>query len=187
MYLPTFMVSSLSVALTWLCTLNPVWRQRRIFLTRGRPISFSRSSREKTSWVKISWITSSWKRQTRWKAPSGVVPPSVINTWIWGWKLMRSPKVWITVTTPGMSSRPVAVCKDFTSIRSAQKQRSLRSFRLKRKKDAGKLHVRFERRTEVSPAGRLLRPDRGVNGVMPIESQEFGTLEGVSSKAQRDE
>ncbi len=28
---------------------------------------------------------------------------------------------------------------------------------------------------------------RGVNGVMPIESQEFGTLEGISSKAQRDE
>ena len=28
---------------------------------------------------------------------------------------------------------------------------------------------------------------RGVNGVMPIESQEPGTLEGVSSKAQRDE
>ena len=28
---------------------------------------------------------------------------------------------------------------------------------------------------------------RGVNGVMLIESQELGTLEGVSSKAQRDE
>jgi len=28
---------------------------------------------------------------------------------------------------------------------------------------------------------------RGVNGVMAIESQEPGTLEGVSSKAQRDE
>ncbi len=32
-----------------------------------------------------------------------------------------------------------------------------------------------------------LTHSRGVNGVMPIESQEFGTLEGVSSKAQRDE
>jgi hypothetical protein len=28
---------------------------------------------------------------------------------------------------------------------------------------------------------------RGVNGVMPIESREPGTLEGVSSKMQRDE
>jgi hypothetical protein len=28
---------------------------------------------------------------------------------------------------------------------------------------------------------------RGVNGVMLIESKEFGTLEGVSSKTQRDE
>ncbi len=32
-----------------------------------------------------------------------------------------------------------------------------------------------------------LTHSRGVNGVMPIESQEFGTLEGVSSNAQRDE
>jgi hypothetical protein len=32
-----------------------------------------------------------------------------------------------------------------------------------------------------------LTHSRGVNGVMPIESQELGTLEGVSSKAQRDE
>jgi len=32
-----------------------------------------------------------------------------------------------------------------------------------------------------------LTHSRGVNGVMPIESQEFGALEGVSSKAQRDE
>ncbi len=32
-----------------------------------------------------------------------------------------------------------------------------------------------------------LTHSRGVNGVMPIESQEFETLEGVSSKAQRDE
>ncbi len=32
-----------------------------------------------------------------------------------------------------------------------------------------------------------LTHSRGVNGVMPIESQEFGTLEGVSSKTQRDE
>ena len=32
-----------------------------------------------------------------------------------------------------------------------------------------------------------LTHSRGVNGVMPIESQEPGTLEGVSSKAQRDE
>jgi hypothetical protein len=32
-----------------------------------------------------------------------------------------------------------------------------------------------------------LTHSRGVNGVMPIESQESGTLEGVSSKAQRDE
>ncbi len=32
-----------------------------------------------------------------------------------------------------------------------------------------------------------LTHSRGVNGVMLIESQEFGTLEGVSSKAQRDE
>ena len=28
---------------------------------------------------------------------------------------------------------------------------------------------------------------RGVNGVMPIESREPGTLEGISSKTQRDE
>ena len=28
---------------------------------------------------------------------------------------------------------------------------------------------------------------RGVNGVMPIESREPGTLEGISSKMQRDE
>jgi hypothetical protein len=28
---------------------------------------------------------------------------------------------------------------------------------------------------------------RGVNGVMPIESQEPGTLEGISSEMQRDE
>ena len=28
---------------------------------------------------------------------------------------------------------------------------------------------------------------RGVNGVMPIESRRYGTLEGVSSKMQRDE
>jgi hypothetical protein len=32
-----------------------------------------------------------------------------------------------------------------------------------------------------------LTRSRGVNEVMLIESQEFGTLEGVSSKAQRDE
>ena len=32
-----------------------------------------------------------------------------------------------------------------------------------------------------------LTHSRGVNVVMPIESQEPGTLEGVSSKAQRDE
>ncbi len=32
-----------------------------------------------------------------------------------------------------------------------------------------------------------LTHSRGVNGVILIESQEFGTLEGVSSKAQRDE
>jgi hypothetical protein len=32
-----------------------------------------------------------------------------------------------------------------------------------------------------------LTHSRGVNGVMPIESQEPETLEGVSSKAQRDE
>ena len=28
---------------------------------------------------------------------------------------------------------------------------------------------------------------RGVNGVMPIESREPGTLEGISSRMQRDE
>jgi len=28
---------------------------------------------------------------------------------------------------------------------------------------------------------------RGVNGVMPIESRRYGTLEGVSSRTQRDE
>ncbi len=32
-----------------------------------------------------------------------------------------------------------------------------------------------------------LTHSRGVNGVMPIESQEPGTLEGVSSRTQRDE
>ena len=32
-----------------------------------------------------------------------------------------------------------------------------------------------------------LTRSRGVNGVMLIESKEFGTLEGVSSKTQRDE
>jgi len=32
-----------------------------------------------------------------------------------------------------------------------------------------------------------LTHSRSVNGVMLIESQELGTLEGVSSKAQRDE
>ncbi len=32
-----------------------------------------------------------------------------------------------------------------------------------------------------------LTHSRGVNGVMPIESQKPGALEGVSSKAQRDE
>jgi hypothetical protein len=32
-----------------------------------------------------------------------------------------------------------------------------------------------------------LTHSRGVNGVMLIESKEFGTLEGFSSKAQRDE
>jgi hypothetical protein len=32
-----------------------------------------------------------------------------------------------------------------------------------------------------------LTHSRGVNEVMLIESQELGTLEGVSSKAQRDE
>jgi hypothetical protein len=32
-----------------------------------------------------------------------------------------------------------------------------------------------------------LTRSRGVNGVMLIESQEYGTLEGVSSKTQRDE
>jgi hypothetical protein len=32
-----------------------------------------------------------------------------------------------------------------------------------------------------------LTHSRGVDGVMPIESREPGTLEGVSSKAQRDE
>jgi len=35
---------------------------------------------------------------------------------IWGcagWKLMRSPKVWITATTPGMSSWPVTARKYF--------------------------------------------------------------------------
>jgi len=30
------------------------------------------------------------------------------------WKLMRSPKVWITATTPGISSKPAAVFRDFT-------------------------------------------------------------------------
>jgi hypothetical protein len=32
-----------------------------------------------------------------------------------------------------------------------------------------------------------LTRSRGVDGVMPIESREPGTLEGVSSKMQRDE
>jgi hypothetical protein len=32
-----------------------------------------------------------------------------------------------------------------------------------------------------------LTRSRGVNGVMLIESKEFGILEGISSKAQRDE
>jgi hypothetical protein len=32
-----------------------------------------------------------------------------------------------------------------------------------------------------------LTHSRGVDGVMPGESREFGTLEGVSSKTQRDE
>ncbi len=32
-----------------------------------------------------------------------------------------------------------------------------------------------------------LTHSRGVNGVMPIESQELGTPQGVSSKAQSDE
>jgi hypothetical protein len=32
-----------------------------------------------------------------------------------------------------------------------------------------------------------LTHSRGVDGAMPIESQELGTLEGVSSKTQRDE
>ena len=40
----------------------PVWRRKH--RTRGSPMSFSRSSMEKTSWVMISWITSSWKRPT---------------------------------------------------------------------------------------------------------------------------
>ena len=41
---------------------------------------------------------------------------------------MRSPKVWITATTPGISSRPVAVCRNFTSERTAERQSELRSF-----------------------------------------------------------
>jgi hypothetical protein len=29
---------------------------------------------------------------------------------------MRSPKVWITATPPGVNSRPVTVCKNFTRV-----------------------------------------------------------------------
>jgi len=51
--LPTLSASLLLSALTWLWTENPVWRQLRIFCIRGSPMSFFRSSREKTSRVKI--------------------------------------------------------------------------------------------------------------------------------------
>ncbi|KPJ69650.1 hypothetical protein AMJ44_03065 [candidate division WOR-1 bacterium DG_54_3] len=40
MYLPTRSASLLDVALTLLWTLKPVCRQRRIFSTRGSPMSF---------------------------------------------------------------------------------------------------------------------------------------------------
>ena len=42
------------------------------------------------------------------------------------------------------------------------------------------------RRKYGSPVVGLIH-SRGVNGVMPIESCEPGTLEGISSKMQRDE
>lgn len=35
--------------------------------------------------------------------------------------------------------------------------------------------------------GRLLRPDRVTDGVMPIQSRQSGTLEGPGSRMQRDE
>jgi len=56
MYLPTLSASLLVCALTWLWTLKPVCLQRRIFSTMGRPMSFFRSSRKKTSWVKNAAI-----------------------------------------------------------------------------------------------------------------------------------
>jgi hypothetical protein len=43
------------------------------------------------------------------------------------------------------------------------------------------------RRRKYGDMALGLTHSRGVNGVMAIESQEPGTLEGVSSKAQRDE
>ena len=43
------------------------------------------------------------------------------------------------------------------------------------------------RRRKYGDMALGLTHSRGVNGVMPIESQDPGTLEGVSSKAQRDE
>ena len=46
---------------------------------------------------------------------------------------------------------------------------------------AGKPHVPFERRTEASARGaRLLRPDSGEAGVMPVEGR------GLSSRAAHD-
>ncbi len=44
-----------------------------------------------------------------------------------------------------------------------------------------------KRRMKYGDMAVGLTHSRGVNGVMLIESQEPGTLEGVSSKAQRDE
>jgi len=44
-----------------------------------------------------------------------------------------------------------------------------------------------EARREYGDMAVGLTHSRGVDGVMPIESREPGTLEGVSSKAQRDE
>ena len=39
--------------------------------------------------------------------PGLVTPPLVTKKWRWGWKLMRSPKVWMAAITPGRSSLPV--------------------------------------------------------------------------------
>ena len=44
-----------------------------------------------------------------------------------------------------------------------------------------------EARREYGDMAVGLTHSRGVDGAMPIESQEPGTLEGVSSKMQRDE